>query len=105
MKWNRSCALPKSGLFLKRLIFSDEADTLPAIDNLPAKRSPSQDSTNGPTVLGVPAKSLEGMEICIGDCPLKPFSTGKGGVSDVTGPNYPSIRIQADIGRRLISET
>ncbi len=30
MKWNRSCALPKSGLFLKRLIFSDEADTLPA---------------------------------------------------------------------------
>src|SRR2546426_7591729 len=41
------------------------------IDNLPAKRSPSEDSTNGPTVLGVPAESLEGMEICIGDCPAR----------------------------------
>src|SRR2546426_8668823 len=42
-----------------------------AVSNLPAKRSPSQDSTNGPTVLGVPEESLEGMEVGFGDCPTR----------------------------------
>src|SRR5947208_8524123 len=41
------------------------------VGNLPAKRSASQDSTNGPTVLGVSTESLEGVEVCIGDCPAR----------------------------------
>ena len=39
--------------------------------NLPAKRAPSEDSTNRPTVLGVSAESLEGVEVCIGYCPAR----------------------------------
>src|SRR5467141_3026634 len=42
-----------------------------AVGNLPAKRSASQDSTNGPTILGVSAESLEGVEVRFGDCPAR----------------------------------
>src|SRR3989442_5566916 len=42
-----------------------------AVGNLPAKRSPSQDSTSGPTILGVSAESLEGVEVGFGDCPAR----------------------------------
>src|SRR5437879_977078 len=38
-----------------------------AVGNLPAKCSASQDSTNGPTILGVSAESLEGVEVGFGD--------------------------------------
>ena len=41
------------------------------VGNFPAKRSPPQDSTNRPTVLGVSAESLEGVEVRIGDCPAR----------------------------------
>jgi hypothetical protein len=41
------------------------------LGNLPAKRSPSQDSTNGPTILGLSAESLEGVEVGFGDCPAR----------------------------------
>src|SRR5438128_10958030 len=70
-----------------------------AVGNLPAKRSASQDSTNGPTILGVSSESLEGVEVGFGDCPApRPSSTGRGGVSDASGPNYPGTRIQAGLG-------
>src|SRR5438045_6619185 len=39
-----------------------------AVGNLSAKRSASQDSTNGPTILGLSAESLEGVEVRFGDC-------------------------------------
>src|SRR5438132_5743494 len=42
-----------------------------AVGNLPAKRSASQDSTNGSTILGLSAESLEGMEVGFGDCPAR----------------------------------
>src|SRR6266481_4291303 len=42
-----------------------------AVVNPPAKRSPSQDSTNRPTILGVSAESLEGVEVAFGDCPAR----------------------------------
>ena len=42
-----------------------------AVGNLPAKRSESQDSTNGPTILGLSAESLEGLEVGFGDCPAR----------------------------------
>src|SRR3989442_2050934 len=41
------------------------------VGNLPAKRSASQDSTNGPTILGLSAESLEGVEVGFGDCPAR----------------------------------
>src|SRR6266481_5020417 len=42
-----------------------------AVGNLSAKRSASQDSTNGPTILGLSAESLEGVEVGFGDCPAR----------------------------------
>src|SRR6267143_6611975 len=42
-----------------------------AVGNLPAKRSASQDSTNGPTILGLSAETLEGVEVGFGDCPAR----------------------------------
>src|SRR3989442_3859055 len=42
-----------------------------AVGNLPAKRSASQDSTNRPTILGLSAESLEGVEVGFGDCPAR----------------------------------
>src|SRR6266481_2342754 len=42
-----------------------------AVGNLPAKRFASQDSTNGPTILGLSAESLEGVEVGFGDCPAR----------------------------------
>src|SRR5438128_9653930 len=42
-----------------------------AVGNLPAKRSASQDSTNGPTILSVSSESLEGVEVGFGDCPAR----------------------------------
>src|SRR2546425_719569 len=42
-----------------------------AVGNLPAKRSASQDSTNGPIILGLSAESLEGVEVGFGDCPAR----------------------------------
>src|SRR5438105_4998362 len=42
-----------------------------AVGSLPAKRSASQDSTNGPTILGLSAKSLEGVEVGFSDCPAR----------------------------------
>src|SRR5437660_7154615 len=42
-----------------------------AVGNLPAKRFASQDSTNGPTILGLSAESLGGVEVGFGDCPAR----------------------------------
>ena len=48
-----------------------ESRSPPTVGNLPAKHAPSEDSTNRPTVLGVSAESLEGVEVRIGYCPAR----------------------------------
>src|SRR2546425_12001022 len=48
-----------------------ESRSARTVGNLPAKRSPSQDSTNGPRFLGVSAESLDGLEVGISDCPAR----------------------------------
>src|SRR6266704_2099012 len=69
--------------------------------SLCAKRSPSQDSTNGPRFLGVSAESLEGLEVGISDCParngsrLEAFQTYWCRLSQHTNPGRP--RTRADI--------
>ena len=43
----------------------------PTVESLPTNRSPSQDRTNGSTVLDLSAKDLEGLEVGLGDCPTR----------------------------------
>src|SRR3989442_15915727 len=75
-----------------------------AVGNLPAKRSASQDSTNGPIILGLSAESLERVEVCIGDCPTRDRPRLAKEAFQTTGLNYPGTRIQAGLGRTPIFE-
>ena len=67
-----------------------------AVGNLPAKRSPSQDSTSGRTILGVSVETLEGMEVGFGDCPARGRPRlAKEAFQMLPVPIIPGTRIQA----------